>query len=218
MTVRTPLSRAELADLPTGAAHRVASVLTAEYPTPPCRSYLHPVLGPLTAGPGVISELADRLEEFLDEPLRNTQAGLFALASYAAALGRLTESLAELTDAVERICSTTCAPTGPPGPLPAPCVGSDEVVPNSAFGTPEPAAVRAAAQAAGLSPGEYVEVLSRSLLAAARITDSCTEIAAGLADDAAHILKDTGHFQIGEGPGSLPTLIRTLLARMDTAS
>jgi hypothetical protein len=56
------------------------------------------------------------------------------------------------------------------------------------------------------------------LLAAARITDACMEIASGLAEDAAYVLGEaTDHVRIGEGPDSLPTLVRTLLARMEAA-
>ena len=211
-TASAPLSRAELADLLTGAAHHVSTVPTAEYPTPPDRSYLHPVLGPLSAGPRAITQLADRLDDFLNEPLPDTPAGLFALASYAAALGWLTESLAELTTAVEQICTTTEAPAGP-------SAGGDEAATACGFNALELAAVHAAAQAARLSPDEYVDALSQSLLAAARITDACTEIAAGLADDAAHVLNDASFLQISEsGPDSLPALVRTLLARVDTTS
>jgi hypothetical protein len=84
---------------------------------------------------------------------------------------------------------------------------------------PRTGGVRAAAEAARLSPDRYVDALSRSLLAAARFTDACTEIAAGLADDAAHVLNDASPLQISEGgPDSLPALVRTLLARTDTAS
>jgi hypothetical protein len=211
-TAPAPLSRAELADLLTGAAHHVSTVPTAEYPTPPGRSYLHPVLGPLSTGPRVVTRLADRLDDFLNEPLPDTPAGLFALASYAAALGWLTEALAELTTAVEQICTTTEAPAGP-------SAGGDEAVAACGFNALELAAVRAAAQAARLSPDRYVDALSRSLLAAARITDACTEIAAGLADDVAHVLNDASFLQISEsGPDSLPALVRTLLARVDTTS
>jgi hypothetical protein len=211
-TARTPLSRAELADLLTGAAHQISTVLTTKYPTPPDLSYLHPVLGPLSAGPRVITQLADRLEGFLDEVLPDTPAGLFALASYAAALGWLTESVAELTSAVEQICTVTEAPTEPSS-------DGDQVVTACGLTTLELASVRAAAEAARLPPGEYVDALSQSLWAAARITDACTEIAAGLADDAAHVLNDASPLQISEGgPDSLPTLVRALLARVDTTS
>ncbi|MFE9238045.1 hypothetical protein [Streptomyces sp. NPDC007007] len=66
----SPLTRAELASLLTDAAHRVSAILTADYPTAAGRSYLHPVLGALSAGPQVICELNDRLEEFVaNDPL-----------------------------------------------------------------------------------------------------------------------------------------------------
>lgn len=48
---RTALTRSELADLLTDAAQNVAGIPAAEYPTAAARSYLHPVLGPLAAGP-----------------------------------------------------------------------------------------------------------------------------------------------------------------------
>lgn len=222
-TDRTELSRPELADLLTGAAHSISGVLTAEYPTPAARSYLHPVLGALAAGPVVVDELTDRLEGFLDEPLPATPAGLFTLASYAAALGWLTESLAELTDTVDRICTQVGIPDTPPDPALAPQLpleGGTAGTAESAFGFSllELAAIRAAAESAGLTSSEYVEVLSQSLLAAARITDACMEIASGLAEDAAYVLDEAGsHLRIGEGPDSLPTLVRTLLTRMEAA-
>lgn len=215
----TPLARTELADLLTGAAHSISGVLTAEYPTPAGRSYLHPVLGALSAGPRVVGELTDRLEGFLDEPL-DTPAGPFALASYAAALGWLAESLAELTDSVDRICTQVGIPAGPADPALAPLLPQEDDTAEAGFGfrVLELAAIRAAAEAAGLTSGEYVEVLSQSLLAAARITDACMEIASGLAEDAAYVLGEAaGHLRIGEGPDSLPTLVRTLLTRMEAA-
>jgi hypothetical protein len=209
---RTPLDRTELAGLLTDAARSVSKVLTTEYPTSASRSYLHPVLGALSAGPRVVRELNDRLEEFVvEEPLPSTPAGLFTLASYASALGWLTESLAELTASVDQICTRVGIPAEPPDP---------------AFAAPSPtehsalelAAIRTAAEAAGLSPGDYVEVLSRSLLAASRITDACMEISSGLLEDAAYVLGEaTDHVWIGEGPDSLPTLVRSLLARMEAA-
>ncbi|WP_405589804.1 hypothetical protein [Streptomyces sp. NBC_01190] len=219
-TNRTPLSRAELADLLTGAAHSISGVLTAEYPTPATRSYLHPVLGALSAGPRVVGELTDRLEGFLDEPLPDTPAGLFTLASYAAALGWLTESLAELTDAVDRICTQVGIPAAPPDATLAPLLPQEDGAAGAGFGFSvlELAAIRAAAETASLSSSDYVEVLSQSLLAAARITDACMEIASGLAEDAAYVLGEAGgHLRIGEGPDSLPTLVRTLLTRMEAA-
>lgn len=219
-TDRSPLSRAELADLLTGAAHSISGVLTAEYPTPAARSYLHPVLGALSAGPTVIGELTNRLEGFLDEPLPATPAGLFALASYAAALGWLTESLGELTDAVDQICTQVGIPTELPDPALASLLPQRDgtAEPGFEFSVLELAAIRAAAETAGLTSSEYVQVLSQSLLAAARITDACMEIASGLAEDAACVLGETGgNLRIGEGPDSLPTLVRTLLTRMEAA-
>ncbi|MDJ0465742.1 hypothetical protein [Streptomyces sp. H27-C3] len=217
---RTPLARTELADLLTEVAHRVSGILTAEYPTAASRSYLHPVLGALSAGPQVVCELNDRLEGFVaDDPLPTTPAGLFTLASYASALGWLTESLAELTASVDRICTRVGIPTEPPDLAFAARVSVEQ---NSefdfAFSALELAAIRTAAEAAGLAPVDYVEVLSESLLAASRITDACMEISSGLLEDAAYVLGEaTEHVWIGDGPESLPTLVRSLLARMEAS-
>ena len=215
-----PLARTELADLLANAAQSVSGILTAEYPTPPSRSYLHPVLGALSAGPRVVCELNERLEGFVaDEPLPTTPAGLFTLASYASALGWLTESLAELTTSVDQICTRVGIPTNPPDTaLAAPSVAHEDDEFDFDFSAPELAAIRIAAEAAGLPPGNYVEVLSQSLLAASRITDACMEISSGLLEDAAYVLAEaTDHVWIGDGPNSLPTLVRSLLARMEAA-
>jgi hypothetical protein len=217
---RTPLTRSELADLLANAAQSVSGILTAEYPTPPSRSYLHPVLGALSAGPRVVCELNERLEGFVaDEPLPSTPAGLFTLASYASALGWLTESLAELTTSVEQICTRAGIPTDPPDTaLAAPGVVDEGDEYDFVFSAVELAAIRIAAEAADLPPGDYVEVLSQSLLAASRITDACMEIANGLLEDAAYVLAEaTDHVRIGDGPNGLPTLVLSLLLRMEAA-
>ncbi|HBF81497.1 MAG TPA: hypothetical protein DD420_16660 [Streptomyces sp.] len=218
---RAPLTRTELADLLTDAAQIVSGILTAEYPTAAGRSYLHPVLGPLSAGPRVLGELNDRLEGFVAAELRPaTPAGLFALASYASALGWLAESFAELTASVDQICTRVGIPTESPGPVVAAASGGAEQDDtfDFAFSALELAAIRTAAHAAGLAPDAYVEVLSQSLLAASRITDACMEISSGLLEDAAYVLDEAAdHAWIGDGPDSLPTLVRSLLARMEAA-
>ncbi|MEV3928612.1 hypothetical protein [Streptomyces sp. NPDC049944] len=217
---RAPLTRTELADLLTDAAQIVSGILTAEYPTTVGRSYLHPVLGPLSAGARVLGELNDRLEGFVDaEPRPATPAGLFALASYASALGWLAESFAELTASIDQICTRVGIPTKPSEPVVAASGGAkqDDTF-DFAFSALELAAIRTAALAAGLAPDAYVEVLSQSLLAASRITDACMEISSGLLEDAAYVLDEAAdHARIGDGPDSLPTLVRSLLARMDAA-
>ncbi|MFD0624300.1 hypothetical protein ACFQ2K_54275 [Streptomyces sanglieri] len=85
-----------------------------------------------------------------------------------------------------------------------------------AFSALELEAVRSAAEAAGLTPDDYVEVLSQSLLAAARITDACMEISSGLLDDADLLREISDRPRLGNDPGSLPALVRSLLARMET--
>ncbi|MFE3774519.1 hypothetical protein [Streptomyces sp. NPDC059122] len=215
---RTSMARTELASLLTDAAQSVSGVLTAEYPTAASRSYLRPVLGALSAGPRVVCELNDRLEGFMaEEPIPATPADLFTLASYASALGWLTESLAELTTSVDQICTRVGIPTQPPDPaFGAPAsVGQDNEF-DFAFTALELASIRTAAKAAGLAPSDYVEVLSESLLAASRITDACMEISSSLVDDAAYVLGEaTDRVWIGDDPDSLPTLVRSLLARME---
>ncbi|AEW95143.1 MULTISPECIES: hypothetical protein [Streptomycetaceae] len=219
-TNRAPLARTELAGLLSDAAQSVSEILTAEYPTAASRSYLHPVLGVLSAGPRVVRELNDRFEGFLAaEPVPATPAGLFTLASYASALGWLTESLAELTTSVDRICTRVGMPTAPPDPaFTTQAGGEQETEFDFAFSALEMGAIRTAAEAAGLTPGDYIGVLSESLLAASRITDACMEISSGLLEDAAYVLGEaTDQVWIGDGPDSLPTLVRSLLARMEAA-
>ncbi|WP_285570299.1 hypothetical protein OG345_04995 [Streptomyces sp. NBC_01220] len=214
----TSLTRTELSGFLTDAAQSVSGVLTAEYPTAASRSYLHPVLGALAAGPKVAAVLNERLEGFTaGDQLPLTPAGLFTLASYASALGWLTESLAELTGSVDHICTRVGIPSEPPDPaLASPAGVERDSEFDFAFSALELAAIRSAAEAAGLTPGDYVEVLSESLLAASRITDACMEISSGLMEDATYVLGEASDsVWIGEGPDSLPTLVRSLLARME---
>ncbi|WP_330457399.1 hypothetical protein OIB37_11115 [Streptomyces sp. NBC_00820] len=205
-------TRTELASLLTEAAHSVSGILTAEYPTAANRSYLRPVLGALSAGPQVICELNDRFESVIAaEPLPGTPAGLFTLASYASALGWLTESLAELTASVDQICTRVDIPT-------APASAEQDSELDAGFSAEELAEIRTAAEDSGLAPRDYVAVLAESLLAATRITEACMEISSGLIEDAAYVLGNaTDTVRTGDGPDSLPTLVRSLLARMETA-
>ncbi|MER5613934.1 hypothetical protein [Streptomyces sp. NPDC002215] len=219
-TTRSPLPRTDLAGLLTDAAQSISGIITAEYPTAASRSYLHPVLGALSAGPRVVCELNERLEGFAsDEPLPTTPAGLFTLASYASALGWLTESLAELTISIDQICTRVGIPTEPPAPaalVPDTAEPDDEF--DFTFSALELAAMRTAAEAAGLAPDDYVKALSDSLLAACQITDACMEISSGLLEDATYVLGEaTDTIWIGDGPDSLPTLVRSLLAWMEAA-
>lgn len=216
---RTALDREDLAGLLTEAAQKVSGVLTTEYPASTSHSYLHPALGALASGPRVVCELNERLEGFVvNEPLPATPAGLFTLASYASALGWLTESLAELTTSVDQICTRVETPTPPDTTVTGPLLSDEDREFDFPFSEMELAAIRDAAVAAGLSPGDYVDVLSRSLLAASRITDACMEIASGLLEDASYVLDEaTDDVRLGDGPDSLPTLVRSLLARMESA-
>ncbi|MFJ5879862.1 hypothetical protein [Kitasatospora cineracea] len=219
MTTDALPSRSDLAGWLTDAAQAVAGILVAEYGAPISRSYLAPLLGPLSAGPRVVGELNERLENLLDEPLPATPVGLFALASYASALGWLTESLAELTAAVDAICTRAGLPTPEPETqtVSAPDEDEDEEDFDYCFSETEFTAIRTAADAAGLEPDTYIDVLANAVRAAVAITDACMEISSGLIEDAQYIVEEAAsEVRIGEGPGSLPTLVRSLLARLET--
>nr|WP_030459402.1 hypothetical protein [Kitasatospora sp. NRRL B-11411] len=218
MTADALPSRSDFAGRLTDAAQAVAGILVAEYNAPATRSYLAPVLGPLSAGPRVVGELNEQLEDLLDEPLPATPVGLFALASYASALGWLTESLAELTAAVDTICTRAGLPAPESGIRTVSAPGEDEEGFDYCFNDAESAAIRTAAGAAGLEPDVYVDVLVGAVRAAAAITGACMEISTGLIEDAQYIVEEAAsEVRIGEGPTSLPTLVRSLLARLETA-
>ncbi|MBA4864040.1 hypothetical protein H1V43_22310 [Streptomyces sp. PSKA54] len=210
-------ARHDLVELLTEAAHEVADIRTAEYPTPPTCSYLHPVLGPLAAGPQATARLSDRLEAFVGTSPA-TPAELLALASLASALGWLTESLSDLTGAVDALCTQAGLPDGSvlssaEDPLTAQHPRVDE---EMVLGSPELASIRRAAETSGLTPGHYVEVLSSAQLAAARITEECAEISEGLLEDARQVAEATANgVRVVDGPDSLPRLVRTLLARLE---
>ena len=217
---RTPLERAELAGLLTGAARSISGILDAEYPTPAARSYLRPVLGVLSAGPGCVGELTDRLEALFAEPLPASSAGLFTLASYASALGWLTESLVELTATVDLIPGQIDAvteavriSTEAPGPA-----GTDELFKDFGvcFTDDEVDTLAEAADAAGLTIEAYVAAAGLAHAAALDFRTACAEITSGLSEDAHYVqIEAADHASTGEGPGSLPTLVRSLLARME---
>ncbi|MER5183262.1 hypothetical protein ABT009_33765 [Streptomyces sp. NPDC002896] len=220
MTTPTPQkapARHDLVELLTEAAEEVAGILTTEYPTPPTCSYLHPVLGPLAAGPQATARLSDRLEAFVGTSPA-TPAELLALASLASALGWLTESLSDLTGAVDALCTQAGLPDGnelssAEDPLTAQHPGIHE---EMVLSSQELASIRRAAETSGLTPGHYVEVLSSAQLAAARITEECAEISEGLLEDARQVAKATANgVRWGDGPNSLPRLVRTLLARLE---
>lgn len=170
----------------------------------------------------MVGELNDRLEGLVAAvPRPATPAALFALASYAAALGWLTESFTELTASVDQICTRVGIPSEPRSLASA---ASDDAEQGGefdlAFSALELAAIRTAAEAeaASLAPDDYVEVLSQSLLAASRITDDCMEISSSLLEDAAYVVDEASdQVRTDDGPNSLPTLVRSLLARMETA-
>ncbi|EGJ77929.1 putative anter-specific proline-rich protein APG [Streptomyces sp. Tu6071] len=199
----------ELADLLNEAADQVAASLTAPYPTPPTRSYLHPVLGPLAAGPQVAAHLSEQLDTLIDNPGR-TLADLFALSSLASALGWYTESLTTLIHAVETICDNTGLPEGSPDspPLPASTATAPHTLPL--------ASVRAAAALCDIAPDRYAGALASALEAGARLDTECEEIAAGLREDA-EALHSPENLAPG-GPESLPHLVRALLSRTETVA
>ncbi|MFE4972852.1 hypothetical protein ACFRAR_12140 [Kitasatospora sp. NPDC056651] len=207
MTTATP-THTDLAVWLVEAAEAVSGIATAQPPASPSRSHLHPVLGPLTAGPKAINALADRLENLLEARLPATPASLFTLASYVSALGWLTESLADLTQAVDALVAEADHPADDDG-------ASD--VDLSAFAPQDREAIAALAAEAALPPGLYLQLLDRALLARAEFTEACAEIIGALTEDA-HRLLDESVSAVrldGEGPDSLPTLVRSLLTRME---
>ncbi|MGW3073933.1 hypothetical protein [Kitasatospora sp. NPDC001132] len=212
----TAPTHADLATWLIEAAEAVSGIVTAQHPAPPSRSYLQPILGPLSAGPDVVGELAFRLEDLLAEEYPATPAVLFTVASYASALGWLTESLAELTQIVDLLCTHAGIPAiGTAATTPDEVKGFD----LSAYSPQDREAVTALAAEAGLPPGLYLRVLGRALVACAAFAEACTEITGGLFEDARELMDESVSAVPlgGEGPGSLPTLVRSLLARMESA-
>ncbi|MEU8926257.1 hypothetical protein AB0D10_35900 [Kitasatospora sp. NPDC048545] len=212
MTTPAP-THADLAAWLAEAAQAVSGIVTARHDTSPSRSHLHPVLGPLTAGPQVITALADRLKDLLDARLPTTPATLFALASYASALGWLSESLADLTLAVDLLVSEAALPVD------ATAIATGEAEHLSGYALQDRQAITTLAAEAALPPGRYLQILGQALLASAEFTEACTEITGALTEDARRLLDESVSVVRlgGEGPDSLPTLVRSLLARMETA-
>ncbi len=116
------------------------------------------------------------------------------------------------------ICTRAGIPALPSCPsAPAARDGQEEY--ELSFDEEELAAILAAAEAASMEPGTYIGVLVEALAAASVITDAVMEISSGLVEDARYILAEADDdVRIGEGPGSLPTLVRSLLARMEAAA
>ncbi|MFF2078590.1 hypothetical protein ACFVXG_28035 [Kitasatospora sp. NPDC058162] len=213
MTAHTP-THADLAVWLAEAAEAVSGIVTARHTTPPSHSHLHPVLGPLTTGPKVITTLAARLEDLLDTRLPTTPAALFTLASYASALGWLTESLADLTQAVDLLIVEAGLPAAT-AIAPGEAAGLD----LSAYAPQDRQAIASLAAEAALPVGLYLQILGQAVLASTEFTEACTEIIGALTEDAHRLLDESVSFVRldGEGPDSLPTLVRSLLARMEKA-
>ncbi|MER7772384.1 hypothetical protein [Kitasatospora sp. NPDC096140] len=192
------------------AAEAVSGIATARHTAPLSRSHLHPVLGPLTAGPKAITALADRLEDLLEARRPTTPVSLFTLASYVSALGWLTESLADLTQAVDALVTEADHPTDDNGTS-----GFD----LADYAPQDRQAITVLAAEAALPPSLYLQLLGRALLACAEFTEACAEIIGALIEDAHRLLGESvSAVRLdGEGPDSLPTLVRTLLARLEAA-
>lgn len=201
-----PAPPTELARLLEEAAGQVRSILTAAYPTPANRSYLHPVLGMLASGPRVAGVLGDQIDALIERPLESP-AELLTLASLASALGWFTESLSTLVRDVDVICTQVGLPATEPDHEAAPLT-----VAQPGLSTIELASVRAASAICDLSPTRYAEALASALCTGARMDTECTEIADGLLEDAVQVADSSG-LPAGEGTDSLPHLVRTLLAR-----
>jgi hypothetical protein len=204
--VTTPAPPTELARLLEDAAGQVRSILTATYPTPANRSYLHPVLGVLASGPRVANILGDQIDVLIERPLESP-AELLTLASLASALGWFTESLSTLIHDVDTICTQAGLPVTEPEREAAPLTTT-----HPGLSTVELDSVRAASTICDLSPTRYAEALASALRTGARMDTECTEIADGLLEDAVQVAHSSG-LPAGEGTDSLPRLVRTLLAR-----
>lgn len=217
---RTPLDRAGMAALLDRAAHSISGILASEYDTPTSRPYLRPVLGVLLAGPRVVAELTEQLEELVAQPLPASSGGLFTLASYASALGWLTESLVELTTTVDLIPalidSVTQAVLG--SAQEAETEGTEDLFKDfDVFFTDEQWDTVADAATAGLTVEGYVAAAGLAYAAALTFRTDCAEITSGLHQDAARVATESSldHTATGQDPGSLPTLVRSLLTRME---
>ncbi|MFB7128248.1 hypothetical protein [Kitasatospora sp. NPDC056273] len=206
MTTAT-LTHTDLAVWLVEAAEAVPGLTTARHAAPPARSHLHPVLGPLATGPKAITALADRLENLLETRRSATPASLFTLASYVSALGWLTESLADLTQVVDALVAEAGHPAD----------DSTSDFDLADYAPQDRQAIAALAAEAALPPGLYLQLLGQALLARAEFTEACTEIIGALAEDAHRLLDESVsavHLD-GDGPDSLPTLVRSLLARLE---
>jgi hypothetical protein len=196
----------ELARLLEDAAGQVRGILTASYPTPANRSYLHPVLGVLASGPRVAKALGEQIDVLFERPLESP-AELLTLASLASALGWFTESLSALIGDVDALCTRAGLPVAE--------LNGDAAPPTASppgLGTVELTPVRAASTLCDLSPTHYADALAAALRTGARMDAECTEIADGLLEDAAQVADSSG-LPAGEGTDSLPRLVRTLLSR-----
>nr|BFD88728.1 hypothetical protein KitaXyl93_00880 [Kitasatospora sp. Xyl93] len=71
---------------------------------------------------------------------------------------------------------------------------------------------------ASATPGETPGLCLQALLAAPDFTEACMEIIRALTEDAHDLLKESVSLLRlgGDGPDSLPTLVRSLVSRMET--
>jgi hypothetical protein len=209
-------SRDDLTALLTQAAQQLGTVLTAEYPAPGTvgRPYLAPLLGPLAAATDVLPTLSSQLDTFFTDDFPKTPAGLFTLASLAAATGWLSESTGEFISAVEAVCERADVPVDDTEPS----ATAEEPLREFAvtFTTAERQAVLTAAQASGLEPKEFIAVSALALAASLTFTTTCQEIHEGLLADAEYVRTETDTDQpFGTESTSLPTLVQQLLDTTD---
>ncbi|MFE2426882.1 hypothetical protein ACFXJ5_09035 [Streptomyces sp. NPDC059373] len=211
-------SRDGLTTLLTHAAEQVGTVLTAEYPAPGTsgRPYLAPLLGPLAAATEVLPTLSSQLDTFFTDDFPKTSAGLFTLASLAAATGWLSESTGEFISAIEAVCDRAGIPVDDAEPT---ATGTaveafrEFAVP---FTTAERQVLLAAAQTSGLEPEEFIAVSALALAASLTFTTTCREIHEGLLADAEYVRTEADTDRpFGTESVILPTLVQQLLDTTD---
>jgi hypothetical protein len=214
-------SRDGLTALLTHAAQQVGTVLTAEYPAAGTsdQPYLAPLLGPLAAATEVLPTLSGQLDTFFTEDFPKTPAGLFTLASLAAANGWLSESTGEFISAIEAVCDRAGIPVEDADVSAMATAGEPVREFAVPFTTAERQAVLAAAQASGLEPEEFIAVSALALAASLTFTATCRDIHDGLLADAEYVRAEAAADRpFGTESTIMPTLVQQLLDTTDEAA
>ena len=212
------VSRDGLAALLTHAAEQVGTVLTADYPAASTsdQPYLAPLLGPLAAATEVLPTLSSQLDNFFTEDFSKTSAGLFTLASLAAATGWLSESTGEFISAIEAVCDRAGIPVEDADVSAMATAGEPVREFAVPFTTAERQVLLAAAQTSGLEPEEFTAASALALAASLTFTTTCREIHEGLLADAEYVRTEADTDRpFGTESIILPTLVQQLLDTTD---